>query len=337
MISFRHGQTRIQLGAGEHWGTASEACQYRDTKAETLWAIIREVEQGTPWRNAVESRYAQSNPWLYRIVTSPARSLFFRQFPPTTDSKVLDLGAGWGQMALALARENRVEVTALEPTPERLAFIRAAATQEQLAGRMHFIQADFLEVEFEPSFDLISCIGVLEWVPKFQAGNPRQVQLDFLRRMKSALRPGGKCCVGIENRLGLKYFLGGRDDHTSQHNVSVFDAALASAKHRTATGEELRVFTYSHAEYLDLFQAAGFTRVETHCAFPDYKLPELILPFDHPTQMNQALLDGPVPPEHDGVDGHALPNQEEYCSHYRSLARMGLGQFFCPSYFFSLQ
>ena len=104
----------------------------------------------------------------------------------------------------------------------------------------------------EPIFDLVCCIGVLEWVPKFQGGDPRKVQLAFLRRMRSTLRPGGKCYVGIENRLGLKYFMGGRDDHTGQRNVGVFDQTLAAAKHRTITGEELRVFTYSHAEYLAL-------------------------------------------------------------------------------------
>jgi hypothetical protein len=112
---------------------------------------------------------------------------------------------------------------------------------------------------------------------------------------------------------------------------------LATAKHRTATGEELRVFTYSHAEYLDLFREAGFERVETHAAFPDYKLPELILPFSDPEQLNQKLLTGIVPPEHDGVDGHRLVHTEEFISHYRSLARMGLAHYFSPSFFFSIQ
>ncbi len=337
MINFSHHHESVTLEAGASWAAPGQADSYRDTTAEKLWSIIDEVKQGTPWRSVVESRYAQTHPWLYQIVTSPARAFFFRQFPPASGEQVLDIGAGWGQMALPLARENHAMVTALEPTPERLAFIRAAAAQENLVDRMHFVQADFMELEFAPSYDLICCIGVLEWVPKFHAGDPPQVQLEFLRRMRAALRPGGKCCIGIENRLGLKYFLGSRDDHTGRRNISVFDSTLASTKHRVSTKEELRVFTYSHAEYLDLFRAAGFTGIETHAAFPDYKIPELILPFDTPVVLNQTLLNGTIPPEHDGADGRPLPHQEEYVSHYRSLARLGIAHNFCPSFFFSLQ
>jgi hypothetical protein len=97
------------------------------------------------------------------------------------------------------------------------------------------------------------------------------------------------------------------------------------------------VFTYSHAEYLELFHAAGFTRIETHAALPDYKLPSLILPFSAPEQLNRTLLECELPPEHDGVDGSPLAAPEEFRSHYRSLARMGVAQYFSPSFFFSLE
>jgi hypothetical protein len=337
MISFRHGHESVVLQSGDVWAPKHDGDSYRDTAADTLLTIVGEVERGIPWRAAVASHYAESNPWLHQIITSPARDLFFRQHPPPAGARILDLGSGWGQIALPLARRPDSRVTALEPTGERLAFIRAAATQERLAGRMCFVQADFLDLEFEPSFDLICCIGVLEWVPKFRSGEPRSIQLDFLRRIRGALRPQGKCFLGIENRLGLKYLLGSKDDHTSQGNVSVFEAALAAAKHRAITGEELRVFTYTYAEYETLFREAGFEGIETHAAFPDYKLPELILPFANPPALNQTLLDKQIPPEHDGVTGQRLGHPEEYVSHYRSVARMGLAQYFCPSFYFILQ
>ena len=337
MLNFRHALQTVSLRPGESWVAPSDTDHYRDTAAETLRSIVREVEAGRPWREVVASHYAENNSWLHRIVTSPARDLFFRQHPPPAGARVLDIGAGWGQLALPLARHDNVHVAALEPTPERLAFIRAAAAQERLSDRLQFIQAQFQELEFAPSFDLICCVGVLEWVPKFSPGDPRDLQVQFLRRMRAALRPGGKCCVGIENRLGLKYLLGARDDHTGTRNVSVFDAPLATTKHQALTGQALRAFTYTHAEYQELFHSAGFTEIETHAAYPDYKLPELILPCAPAPSFNQALLDGPIPPEHDGLDGHLLPDPETHLSHYRSLARMGLAQYFCPSFFFVLR
>lgn len=337
MIRFRHAGTQVSLKGGESWSAGGRKITYRDTPAESLWSIVAEVKNGSPWRKVVGDRYATSHPWLNQIVTSHARSLFFRQNPPVCGSIVLDIGAGWGQISLPLASENDADVTALEPTPERLAFIQEAARQEKIADRMHFIQSDFLEVEFEPLFDLVCCIGVLEWVPKFRSGDARETQLEFLRRMRSVMKPGGSCCIGIENRMGLKYLMGARDDHTGQRNISVFDAALASSKHRATTGEELRAFTYSHAEYVKLFKEAGYDEVASFAAFPDYKLPELILPFDDHVRFNQTLLKTTIPPEHDGVDGHRLSEAEQFVSHYRSLAEMGIAHYFCPSFFYSLK
>ncbi len=336
-LRFSCGDDQVELPPGQLWAASSTLPTYRDTSTETLLSLVAAIERGERWQDVVAKQYAQSYPWLHQIISNPARDLFVRQNPPAAGSRILDIGAGWGQISLPLARQPDLKVTALEPTPERIAFIRAAAAQEKSVDRIHFIQAGFQTIRFEPVFDLVCCIGVLEWVPKFQPGEPRAVQLSFLEKIRASLRPGGKCHVGIENRLGLKYLLGARDDHTGLRNVSVFDAALARSKHQVATAQELRAFTYSHAEYLALFRDAGFTDIQTHGAFPDYKLPELILPVTSGSDFNRTLLEGKIPREHDGINGETLAHPEEYLSHYRSLAEMGVAQFFCPSYFFVLQ
>lgn len=336
-LSFQHSGEVITLPPGGRWAAPRADTCYRDTAAGELQDIITAIDEGRPWREVVSERYARTKPWLHAIVTSPARDLFFRLHPPPSGARILDLGAGWGQIALPLARRGDLTVTALEPTPERLAFIRAAARQEQAEGCMHFLETDFQAVEFESQFDYACCIGVLEWVPKFCPGEPRAVQLDFLRRVRRALRPGGTLVVGIENRFGLKYLLGTRDDHTGVPNVSVLDAALATVRYRESTGQELRVFTYTLTEYTDLFREAGFAICKAHGAFPDYKLPELILPCEPADGFNRSLLAATLPPEHDGVDGQELPETAACHSHYRSLARLKIAQHFCPSFFFTLE
>lgn len=336
-LQFQHRGAAVGLEPGGRWAAPRAETYYRDTTTGELQAIIAAIEGGTPWREAVAACYAQANPWLHAIVTSPARDLFFRRHPPPAGARVLDIGAGWGQIALPLARRGDLTVTALEPTPERLAFIRAAARQEHTDGHLHFVEADFFAVDFTTRFDLACCIGVLEWVPKFRAGDPRTAQREFLERARALLAPGGRLVVGIENRLGLKYLLGARDDHTGQRNISVLDAAAAAEKHRAVTGQELRVFTYSLAEYADLFRSAGFTAVAAHGAFPDYKLPKLILPCEPAAAFNHDLGAAALPPEHDGQDGRPLPEPETFQSHYRSLSSLGIAHCFCPSYFFVLQ
>ncbi len=331
MIRFSHEGSEQHVGAGESWTAPREGDHYRDAPAGELAALITGIASGSPWREAVAALYAQSNPWLHRIVTDPCRDLFFRLNPPPAGSLVLDVGAGWGQLSLPLAAANRV--VALEPTPERLGFLRAAARQEGLDGRMAFLQSDFQALDFGPCFDLVCCVGVLEWVPRFGEGDPHSLQLDFLRRLRACLAPGGRLVVGIENRLGLKYLLGVPDDHTGLAGVSVLDRDCAQRRHRELTGGELRVLTYSLPEYEELFAAAGLSAPRAWGAWPDYKLPSRLLPLG--PGLESALLSGPPVHEHNGYNGAPLEPelQQALGSHYRSLARLGMAGAFAPSYY----
>jgi 2-polyprenyl-3-methyl-5-hydroxy-6-metoxy-1,4-benzoquinol methylase len=332
MITFRQGGKQVTVERGGLWAALPGENSYRDTPAGELLEIVREIRSGVPWRSVVARRYEKANPWLHQIVTSPARDLFFRQHPPPSGAKVLDIGSGWGQIALPLARNKNTEVTALEPTPERLAFIQAAATQEQVADRMYFVQADFFDIEFEPqSFDLVCCVGVLEWVTKFRAGEPGQVQAEFLNRIRARLKPGGQLVIGIENRLGLKYLLGAPDDHIGVPNLAVYDAALAAQKWKAQSGQSLRSFTFTHSELAELLAAAGFRTATFFAALPDYKLPRLILPLGQ--AINSHFEHGEFVPEHDGHTGQPLGFQAELQSHYRSLARLKIAHEFVPSFY----
>lgn len=330
MIEFRHGGKPVRLSPGKTH-TTTVGATYHDTPPEGLQALTAEIESGSPWREAVNRRYGEMHPWLARIVTDPSRDLFFRQNPPPPAARILDIGAGWGQHALPLAKSHAV--TALEPTPERLNFIRAAAAQEGVAERITFLQADFLEIEFKSQFDLVTSIGVLEWVPKYRAGNPRDIQLQFLKRIRSTLSSWGKLVIGIENRFGLKYLLGANDDHIARPGIAVLDQELAQEAYLKLTGEALRVFTYTLAEYQSLLSEAGFSQAHFFAALPDYKVPQQIISLDEPNALDAFFLEGHFTPEHDGSNGLPLENQDELKSHYLSLAKLGISQAFAPSYF----
>ena len=333
MIEFRHQNRSIRLKAGETYSTPVSQ-SYHDTPAATLQSLTSEVESGAPWRDAVRRRYGETNPWLARIVTDPSRDLFFRLHPPASGSRILDIGAGWGQISLPLAAAHH-EVTALEPTPERLAFIRAAAAQEKIVDRIRYVQADFLDVEFASKFDLVACIGVLEWVPRFREGDPLKLQIDFLRRVRASLAPKGSLVIGIENRLGLKYLLGARDDHIGAPGVAVYDYPLADKKWRALQGKPLRSLVHTRAELTEMLGAAGLKVIACHASFPDYKLPEAILVAGDEVE-NFFIRDNYIP-EHDGIDGALLPFQDELRSHYRSMAALGVATEFAPSYFMVAQ
>lgn len=326
-----HASGEFPLEPGGLWRMPGPGGDYRDAPASEVTALVASIEAGRPWREAVDTLYRDSRPWLHRIIADPSRDLFLRLRPPAPGSRVLDVGAGWGQASLPLARH--CSVLALEPTPERLAFVRAVANQEGLDRSMAFVEAPLQAVGFRERFDLITCIGVLEWVPRFADGDPFALQADFLARLRSLLAPGGRLVVGIENRLGLKYLLGARDDHTGLSGVSCLDRESAQRRHRELTGAPLRCLTYSISEYESLFRGAGLCGFSAHAAWPDYKLPSLVLPVG--PALEEALRSAPPPAEHDGYSGEPLPAsfQDTLRSHYASFAAQGVAGGFAPSFF----
>jgi 2-polyprenyl-3-methyl-5-hydroxy-6-metoxy-1,4-benzoquinol methylase len=324
----------ISLDIGESFSRENESV-YRDVQKEILDDIICQIRGGIPWRETVSEHFKKSNKWLCDIITHPNRDLFFRLYPPPANAWVLDVGSGWGQIALSLARGDH-KVCALEPTTERLHFIQAAAEQEGIRKKMFFLGCNYQDVEFSQKFDLITAIGVLEWCAKFEeGGDPQVTQLNFLKKCRTDLKDGGCCVIGIENRFGLKYWLGVAGDHTGVSGIEIFDAHLAKKRWQQENQTELRTFIYTMAEYRDMLTDAGFREISFFAAFPDYKLPQVIIPTDGLDLLAEFLQQNKSTPEYDGSNGQILPDviQEDLKSHYRSLAKMRIAQYFVPSYF----
>jgi hypothetical protein len=120
-ITFEIKKVKHSIGLGESFSATPENC-YQDTKEENIRFIIEEIKNGTHWKKAVKEKFQEANSWLYEIVTSPKRTKFIDEFVKPKDLHILDIGAGWGQFTLPLAKQN--QICSLEPTPERLDFIR---------------------------------------------------------------------------------------------------------------------------------------------------------------------------------------------------------------------
>ena len=122
-VSFKINKQNHSLEWGDTFTSKPENC-YQDTKEENIRSIIEKIQNGTPWKQAVKQKFKTNNPWLYEIVCSPKRTKFLDEFVKPKDLQILDIGAGWGQFTLPLAKQN--QICSLEPTPERLDFIRTA-------------------------------------------------------------------------------------------------------------------------------------------------------------------------------------------------------------------
>ncbi len=76
--------------------------------------------------------------------------------------KVLDIGCGWGGMALTLARNYGVRVLGITLSEEQLAVARERAAAENLEDRVEFRLTDYRDLT--GSFDRIVSVGMFEHV-----------------------------------------------------------------------------------------------------------------------------------------------------------------------------
>jgi cyclopropane-fatty-acyl-phospholipid synthase len=76
--------------------------------------------------------------------------------------RVVEAGCGWGVFALHMARHYGVHVRAYNISHEQIAYARARAAREGLAGRVEYVEDDYRSISGE--YDAFVSIGMLEHV-----------------------------------------------------------------------------------------------------------------------------------------------------------------------------
>ncbi|HYZ34122.1 MAG TPA: cyclopropane-fatty-acyl-phospholipid synthase family protein [Crenalkalicoccus sp.] len=102
------------------------------------------------------------------------------------DLDVLDIGCGWGGMALTLARDWGARVTGITLSEEQLQLARARAEEAGLADRVRFELMDYRD--WTRPVDRIVSIGMFEHVGVDHYGA-------FFRMVRDALRPDGVALI----------------------------------------------------------------------------------------------------------------------------------------------
>jgi len=126
------------------------------------------------------------------------------------------------------------------------------------------ICAPFQELRFKQEFDLVFCIGVLEYAGAFlQARDPFDAALAFVA---DVLSPHGAIVLAIENQFGLKYLASSAEDHTGV----MFDGWEGYP------GDPDRIRTFGYRELRRLLEK-HFGQVQFYFPYPDYKTPACVL------------------------------------------------------------
>lgn len=285
---------------------------YRDkdlySEGEIEDTIIHLISENDPedYVQAIADNYS----WSAYYHLSHIRKNILNWYPFDPEASVLEIGCGMGAITGMLCDRCK-EVTAVELSKRRAT---GALLRCREKDNLEIIVGNLNEISFEKKFDYITLIGVLEYQGSYTATeNP---YLDFLKKVKSLLKPEGKLLIAIENQYGLKYWCGAREDHTGIPFEGMNQYSIS----------QKQVRTFSKASLEELVRAGGFQNVYFYYPMPDYKLPTVVYSQDC-LPSNGNLLNTQyyyVP------DAATLVAQEEKI--YGDLIRNGVFEFFANSF-----
>lgn len=193
-------------------------------------------------------------PVLYHL--SPLRGNVVEWFPVKAGAKVLEIGSGCGAITGTLAKKAE-KLDCIDLSKKR-SLINAYRNKD--CEGVSILVGNFKDIEphLGGDYDYIFLIGVLEYGQLYMDScTPYE---DFVRIMKKHLAPGGNIVIAIENKYGLKYWAGCREDH-----LGTFFSGIENYPGQ----EGIKTFTQSGLE--KIMKAAGCTKYHFYYPYPDYK------------------------------------------------------------------
>ena len=172
-----------------------------------------------------------------RARQNPFVQLLDRAIP--CDARIVDVGCGTGQMAVYLARADRV-VVGVDMTRGSLELGAAAVRRFAIRG-VHFIETDLHEAGLKRgSFDVVYSSGVLHHTP-----DPRAA----FRPLAALARPGGIIVLGVYNAVArLPLRMRRAIARATRFRIVPFDPVLRDRATEPARREAWLRDQYDHPE-----------------------------------------------------------------------------------------
>lgn len=226
---------------------------YSDGDVEdTLLSIVQQHSE-EEFPRIIEER--ESWPVLYHL--SRFRENIVNWLPLTKDMKVLEIGSGCGAITGALARRAG-SVTCVELSKKR-SLINAHRHKELNNITIKIGNFKDIEPALDTDYDYVFLIGAFEYGQGY-IGTDTPYR-DFMNIISRHRGPNGRIVIAIENKYGLKYFAGCREDHVGAYFAGIEDYPDGSGTART----------FSRDGLIRIMEQCGISDYHFYYPYPDYK------------------------------------------------------------------
>lgn len=227
------------------------------TIEDEILEIVRN-EKPENYRKIIEER--ASWPIFYHL--SSLRENIVDWLPIQKEHKVLEVGSGCGAITGALARKAG-SVTCIDLSHKR-SLINAYRHQDMDNVLIHVGNFKDVEKDLACDYDYVMLIGVFEYGQGYM-GSETPYE-DFMNILKKHLKPDGHLVIAIENKLGMKYFAGCKEDHSGRYFDGIEDYP----------GDGGSARTFSRPGLEKILAKCGVNEYSFYYPYPDYKFPTTI-------------------------------------------------------------
>ncbi len=226
------------------------------TIEDELLAIVKE-HKPQEFPEIIEEK--KNWPVFYHL--SPFRTNIIDWLPIKKTDKVLEIGSGCGAITGTLA-EKAGSVTCIELSKKR-SLVNAYRNQNK--DNITIMVGNFKDIEpnLPCDYDYVFLIGVFEYGQAYIGGaTPYE---DFMKICNRHRNEKGRLVIAIENKFGLKYWAGCREDH-----VGTYFSGIQGYPN----GGVARTFTKKGLE--KIAKSAGIEQYSFYYPYPDYKFPTVV-------------------------------------------------------------
>ncbi|HEY1573386.1 MAG TPA: methyltransferase domain-containing protein [Pseudonocardiaceae bacterium] len=229
---------------------------YADGAEATVAELLRDTDDVSSGSAALADRITS---WETAYHFSPQRAGLLAPLRIGPGLRVVDVGCGSGVLTRALG-ETGADVVGIEAMPDRADAARARCRDLPNVR----IVCDRVESALPAvsGCDIALLCGVLEYSDKYGDGPAA-----LLAAVRGSLAADGVVVLAIENQLGLRYLLGGTEDH---HSTSWIGLA-------GYPGDQRAPHTWPRGVLAGLLADAGLPAQRWLLPYPDYKLPRILL------------------------------------------------------------